>query len=389
MEDTRATKGHITVPRWTQLAALPAIMLIAWLFMGVIEQAIFIFLIASLIAMVLNPLVSLVERAHIRRGMSVFVVCVMFAAILVGIGALLVPPISHQWRSLADALPSMPDGAQSTIDRLQSLADRIGWQIDVGAKVKEFANSLAHQIPSASRGLVAAGVSVVRLLTLTVIIAVTSIYMLLYSKRIGEYFVAHFPTGSRTDGVAYVRLAHDAVVNYVKAQLLLSLALGTSVGVAMWLLSLIGVFPAGGRYALFFGVWTAIMEAIPYLGPVMAAVPPTLVALFDSPFAAVWVLATFVFIQQVEGHILVPVIMGSRFRVNPLIVIFAILVGNEIHGVVGMFLAIPLIPLIRETIFFFRSRVTFEKWDLRALAADPIQPPDDPPTTDGGPGTLV
>jgi len=389
MEDARDTKGHITVPRWMQLGALPAIMLIGWLFTGVIAQAIFVFLIAALVAMVLNPLVSLVERGHIRRGLSVLVVCVLFVAILFGIGLLVVPPMSHQLSNLVDALPSMPNGAHSSIERLQSLADRLNLKVDVGARLTEFANSLANHIPLASRGLVAAGVSVVRLLTLTVIIAVISIYMLLYSKRISVYLIEHFPTGSRADGVAYVRLAHDAVVNYVKAQVLLSLALGTSVGVAMWLLSLIGVFPGGGRYALFFGVWTFIMEAIPYLGPVMAAVPPTMVALFDSPFAALWVLGTFVFIQQVEGHILVPVIMGSRFRVNPLIVIFAILVGNEIHGVAGMFLAIPLIPLVRETIFFFRARVTFEKWNVGAQAADPSAPPGEPSDTDPGSQTLV
>ena len=72
-------------------------------------------------------------------------------------------------------------------------------------------------------------------------------------------------------------------------------------------------------------------------------------ALFHSPLSALWVIITFLVIQQVEGHILVPVIMGSRFRVHPLVVIFAILAGSEIHGIAGMLLAIPLIPLVSET----------------------------------------
>jgi predicted PurR-regulated permease PerM len=117
------------------------------------------------------------------------------------------------------------------------------------------------------------------------------------------------------------------------------------------------------------------MEAIPYLGPVLAAVPPTFVALFDSPLSALWVVLTFVLIQEVEGHILVPVIMGSRFRVHPLVVIFAILAGGEIHGITGMLVAIPLIPLVKETYVFLRPRVHFEGW--RRAAAETLDPLSD------------
>ena len=130
----------------------------------------------------------------------------------------------------------------------------------------------------------------------------------------------------------------------------------------MWLLGVVGVFPNGGKYALFFGIWAGVMEALPYLGPVLAAIPPTIVALFESPTAALWVIVVFVLIQEIEGHILVPVIMGGRFRVHPLIVIFAVLAGGEIHGITGMLLAIPLIPLAKETVVFLRPRVSFERW---------------------------
>jgi len=108
-----------------------------------------------------------------------------------------------------------------------------------------------------------------------------------------------------------------------------------------------------------------------------------LVALFHSPLAALWVVTAFLVIQQVEGHVLVPVIMGTRFRVHPLIVIFAVLAGNQIHGVIGMFLAVPLIPLARETIVFFRARVSLEKWPRQTgggVALLPLleEPPGEP-----------
>lgn len=369
MQQASATEKRIVIPRWASVAAIPALLIIAWLLIGAIGEAIFIFLAAGLIALVLNPLVHGLERLHVPRGLGVFVVYVVFVAALVGAGLLVVPPIVHQMRSLLNEIPNMVNGAHSSIDRLQTVADRFGVRVDVAAKLDEFARSLESHIPSASRALVALGVSFVRLLTITIIIIVVSIYMLLQAKRISRYVVDHFPTRNAEDGAAYVRVAQGAVVNYVKAQILLSLALGTSVGVSMWFLSVIHVFPSGGKYAIFFGAWTGVMEAIPYLGPVLAAVPPTFVALIHSPLSALWVVLTFVLIQQVEGHILVPVIMGSRFRVSPLIVIFAILAGGQIRGVAGMFLAIPLIPLARETLVFFRARVTFER--LRQVASPP------------------
>ncbi|MFA4966467.1 MAG: AI-2E family transporter, partial [Thermoleophilia bacterium] len=197
----------------------------------------------------------------------------------------------------------------------------------------------------------------------------------------------HFPTRSASDGEEYARLSRTAVVDYVKAQVLLSAALGASVGLAMWFLSLVGAFPSGARYALFFGVWTGLMEAIPYLGPVLAAVPPSLVAVFDSPLAALWVIITFILIQQVEGHILVPVIMGNRFRVHPLVVIFAVLAGGQVHGVTGMLIAIPLIPLVKESYVFLRPRLRFEGWCAAvtgavdgAVAAAPQDSPAAPAT---------
>ena len=372
--------GRIHIPRWVQLAVLPALLIIGWFALGAIGQVIFIFLVAALVALVLNPLVHGLERAHVPRYVGVFLVYLAFVAVVVLVAALIWPPVVQQLRSLTSALPGMGDQAGETIARLQRLSDRAGLGIDVAGQIRNTLTAIADKIPQFTTNVVDVGVTVVRQITTFIIIVVLSIYMLLDGKRIGGFVARHFPTHREEDGREYVRSAKTAVVDYVKAQVLLSAVLGASVGVAMWILSLIGAFPSGGRYALFFGVWAGLMEAIPYLGPVLAAVPPSVVAVFDSPLSAVWVIITFVLIQEVEGHILVPVIMGSRFRVHPLVVIFAILAGGEIHGITGMLIAIPLIPLIKETWLFFRPRVQFEGWcaavtgELSAGRTEPAGP---------------
>jgi len=383
-----STPGRIYVPRWVQLAVLPVLLIVAWFTLGAIGQVIFIFLVAGLIAMVLYPLVHGLERVHVSRYVGVFLVYAGFVAVLVLVAALVWPPVVQQLRNLTTALPGMTDQAGETIRRLQRLSTSAGLSIDIQAQIKAWLTAIADRVPSFTSNVVDVGVTVVRQITYLIIIVVISIYMLLDAKRIGRFVAGHFPTRSVSDGEEYVRRAKAAVVDYVKAQVLLSAVLGGSVGLGMWILSMIGAFPSGARYALFFGVWAGLMEAIPYLGPVLAAVPPSLVAVLDSPLSALWVIITFVLIQEIEGHILVPVIMGSRFRVHPLVVIFAILAGGEIHGISGMLIAIPLIPLVKETIVFLRPRMQFEGWRAAAGGIMDSVTRDEPPEPHGdGPAT--
>ena len=376
--ENEASKGHIEIPRWVQLGTLPALLIIAWFTIGLVGEAIFVFLTAMLIALILNPIVRALQRARIPRPVGVFLVYLGFIAVIVLIGVLVVPPALRQLENLLNTLPGLVEGARGGIDNLQRLADRVRLNVDVNAEAGRIAQSLSRSLPAASRGLVDLGVTLVRGIAITIIIVVVSIYMLLDAKRIVRFITTHFPTRSEDDGEQYVAVVQSAVINYVKAQVLLSVALGLSAGLAMWLLGVTGVFPSGSKYAVFFGAWTAIMEVIPYVGPVMAAVPPTIVALFHSPLAALWVIVAFLLIQQVEGHILAPLIMGSRFRVHPLLVVFVILAGGQIHGLTGAFLAIPLIPMVKESVTFLSSRVSFEGW-RRKTGEQPLEEPDSLP----------
>jgi predicted PurR-regulated permease PerM len=105
-----------------------------------------------------------------------------------------------------------------------------------------------------------------------------------------------------------------------------------------------------------------VMELIPYLGPWLGAIPPVIYALVVDPVSAIWVTLLFLGIHQIEGHIVVPNVMGSALRLNPLLVIFGLLAGGEIYGLPGVFVALPLLAAIRATWEFFGERVEFESW---------------------------
>jgi predicted PurR-regulated permease PerM len=141
--------------------------------------------------------------------------------------------------------------------------------------------------------------------------------------------------------------------------------MGTSAGLALYLFGVIGIFPDGRTYAVAFAVFYAVMELVPYVGPILGAVPPVLVALLTKPITALWVALLFVGLQQLEGHVVAPQIFGHTLRINPLLVILALLLGLQFYGIIGALLALPLLAVLRETAVYLNRHLTFESWNSR------------------------
>ena len=120
--------------------------------------------------------------------------------------------------------------------------------------------------------------------------------------------------------------------------------------------------PNGQRYALLFGGWVAVTEIIPYLGPWLGAIPATIYGLVVHPLSAVWVILLFLAIHQIEGHIVVPNVMGNALRLHPLLVIFGLATGAEVYGLPGALIALPLLAVCRAIWEFFIDRVRLEPW---------------------------
>src|SRR3712207_4590738 len=104
------------------------------------------------------------------------------------------------------------------------------------------------------------------------------------------------------------------------------------------------------------------MELVPFVGPVLGALPPITVALFDDPLTAIWVGLLFLALQQLEGHVVAPQVFSYTLRINPLLVIFALLFGAEIYGFVGAIIALPIAATLRETVLYLRRHLVLEPW---------------------------
>jgi predicted PurR-regulated permease PerM len=363
----------VVVPRWVQLVALPLAIVALWILAKAAGPVLLVFIVAAIVALILNPLVSMIERVvRLPRGVAVAGVYLGLLGVIVVLGFLLANPIADQAKTIQRDLPSLVDDANNQLADLQTWLDDKNINIQVKRQgetaIETLSNNLSRSsgdIASTATGLLT---SVVTGAFGLILVIVVSVYMLLYGPRIGA-LVRHFmPPGDGTPADDYPARVQAAVFGYVRGQLLFSLAMGAGCGVGLYLLGLSGVFPAGKTYALAFAVFFAFMELIPYVGPILGAVPPLLVALFTDPLDVLWVGIFFVALQQIEGHIVAPQIFGHTLRINPLLVIFALLTGAEIYGILGALLALPIAAVLRETFIYLRRHLVLEPWGR----ADPL-----------------
>lgn len=372
----------LVIPRWVQLVGLPLVLLFVWVLAGAVRHVLFIFLVALLIALLLNPLVRGLGKAWIPRGLAVAIVYVSFAAALALAILALATVVVQQTRTASHRVDSYfttqsgrthETGASQDLGHLQHWLDTHHLKrVRVQKQGQKFLNSIGTKdvekyTTKALNWAEGAGLAVVGLLFSIVLVIVVSVYMLLDMERLAARIDRRFPPAPGTRPLIS-RMEH-ALMSYVKGQLALSLIIGASSGIGIWILSMLGLMPNGGKYALIFGVWAGITELIPYVGPWLGAAPPVLYALVQHPLSALWVALLFLGIQQLEGHLVVPKVMGHSLRLHPLLVIFGLLAGGEIYGFPGILVALPLLAAGRAVWEFFSERLAFEEW----VTIDPMR----------------
>jgi predicted PurR-regulated permease PerM len=366
----------IQIPRWIQLVVLPVLLVLAFLLATKLGHVLFLFLAASVIAFTLNPLVRDLTRLKVPRGPSVFIVFTIFVAVVLALLLAIGVVAFDQARNAAERIdeyvteelaPGGQTAAEVDIDRLQVWLDDHGLEdVQVREQINEWLDSLsAGEISGYAQDAISfaqgAAFSFVLLLFSVILIIVISIYMLLDMQRLEQAIDSRFPPHG---GAPLTQRIEGALWGYLKGQAILSTVIGTSAGVGMYVLGVTGLVEGAEEYALLFGLWTAFIEVIPYIGPWLSAVPPAIYALFaDPPWGVLWVGLLFLFIYQVEGHIVVPNVMASALRLHPLLVIFGLLAGGALYGIAGVLVALPTMAGGRAIWEFFRERVKLDSWD--------------------------
>jgi len=374
----------VVVPRWVQLVLLPILLLGLWALARAAGSVLLILIVASLVALILAPVVRVLAR-RIPRGLAILLVYIGGFVGLAGLGLLLASPVSSQITHFQDNLPGIVNGATRDLASVQKWLTDHGIGVHIQQQGQTALQTLQRNvlkrsgdIVSFSRGLLS---GVVTIGFDVVLVLVLSVYLLIYGRQIGNLVRAVMPPGDGTPEDDYPRLVQRAVSGYVRGQLMFSFAMGASAAVALAIFGVLGIFPAGEHYGVFFGAFYGLMEFIPYIGPIIGPIPAVVLALFENPLSAVWVILLFVALQQLEGHLVAPQVFRISLRINPILIILALLIGYKLYGIGGSLVALPVIAVLRQTVLYLRRHLVLEPWGVIGpgvgmLAGAPDRCPD-------------
>jgi predicted PurR-regulated permease PerM len=367
-EPPPANVPPVVVARWVQLVMLPIGVLALFALARAAGPVLLIFIVAAVVALILNPIVAFLQRRRLPRGLAIFVVYIGMLSLMTGGGILLANPISDQVRNFQRDVPGIIDSANTSLADVQEYFDRKGIGIEVKGQGETALETLQDKVVGGTSDIVSFGGQILRIIVQAgfglILVVVLSIYMLFYGERIGALARSVMPPGDGTPADDYPTRVQRAVAGFVRGQVLFSLAMGTGAGIGLYVYGALGIFPEGKTYALAFGIFFGLMEMIPYVGPILGAAPPVMVALFQDPLTGVWVTLLFIALQQIEGHIVAPQIFGHALRINPLFVIFALLFGGHTYGIVGALVSLPIAAVLRETVVYLRRHLVLEPWGL-------------------------
>jgi predicted PurR-regulated permease PerM len=308
-------------------------------FIAAIIGIVILFSLVALIVIVLNPGVGWLERHKIPRPLSVGVMALLML-ITISFGLWLVFPLAaSQTRDLFSHLPTYLNNVQ-------------GWLTakggKIGAQIPSVNPNRISQMLSQGTGQILSRIgtytlNAVSLVASAIVLFISVIYILANPKPIIEGLL-NIVKADQRDFVT--KLLQK--IGLMMRQWALSLGVGMlAIFLLTWiLLGLILHVP----YSFLFAILAGLLEIVPTIGPILSAVPPTLVMLADKPIMALWIIIGFVVIQQIENNLIVPLVYGSGLKLHPVSVIFTVLVMGGLFGIIGIFLAVPTLAVIK-TIF--------------------------------------
>jgi predicted PurR-regulated permease PerM len=315
------------------LVGLAIVCWVAWVSRRVLVWT----LVAVFLALALNPAVEWLQRHGVhRRGGAVTVVFLTGLLLIAGIAALIVPTIVQQVEDLIQATPRYVEdltagrGPLGFLETEYNVVERVQKAVDEGG-----GGVLAGGADTA----LDIGRGVLTFLAAVVTITFLTLFMLLQGPATIDRMIALLPAREQP---RWRHIAHEiarTVGGYVNGNLLISVIAGTATTIVLLAL--------GVPFALALGLLVAVLDLIPLAGATLAAIVVSLIAATDSLTTGIVVLAFFTVYQQIENHLLQPLIYGRTVQLSPLWILISVLIGAEVAGVVGALSAIPVAGTIQ------------------------------------------
>lgn len=299
-------------------------LLFVW-FLYYIKDIVFQVFAALLLVSILNPFVTKLTKFKIPKGLSITLSYVLiFGFIGLSVGSI-VPPLVEETTNLTNSLPGFFQNAEISKyvneDVVKQVASQLG---SLPGQVVKFIFSIFNNVLS------------------IVTVAIFSFYLLLVRDKLDQNLEFLLGKEKSKDVSNLVNTLEVRLGGWARGQLFLMLSIG--------ILSYIGLLVLGIPYALPLALLAGIFEIVPYIGPIIAAIPAIILGFSISPFLGFAAIGLTILIQQIENYLLVPKIMEKSTGVSPIIILVSLAVGYRLAGIPGMIISIPVVIIIQTFI---------------------------------------
>ena len=278
--------------------------------------------VALLIMAILNPLVTRLSKFKIPRAISVFIVYLVVFGVFGAAIAGIIPPLVEQTTSFVNNLPKY----------LSSLG--IGGYIN-----EQITGQLLSQLGSIPGQIVKVGISVFSNVVAVITALILAFYLLLARNKLEDQLGLFFGDDKKRELGRIIDLLESRLGGWARGALTLMALVGVS--------NYIGLVILGIPFALPLAILSGLLEIIPYLGPVVAAIPAVIIGLSISPLMGLAVAALAFLIQQLENYLFVPKVMEKSAGVSPIVTLLSLAVGFRIAGVVGVVISVPVVLTVQ------------------------------------------
>lgn len=297
-----------------------------------VRDIIAVLIFAIIISSALEPLLQYSENKKIPRLLSLIIIYLLFFVFFAALIYILLPLILDQLRDFSENYPTY-------FGKIEEAAGTITFLPGLSANLHDLLIQLTGQIPSFT-SLISYVSSIFGGVISFIVVLVISFYLALSRGSLDDFLSSVMPPQFETYAHGLWIRSQKKMGRWLQAQLLLSAFMAAVVGIGLWIL--------GVKYAFLIAVIVGMLEIVPFVGPIIAGGLATLLALSQSAVLGLWTLVFFIAIQQLENHILVPLLIKKLVGLNPVAVILAILVGAKLGGVLGILLAVPLAAVVDE-----------------------------------------
>ncbi|GAV22442.1 AI-2E family transporter [Carboxydothermus pertinax] len=320
----------------------------ALIFFYRIRAVFFPFILAGFLAYLLHWPVDLLEKWGIKRGFGIILLYLVLGFIIFLIAKFLLPSFVRQVNDLLVVLPGYLNQVQAFLDRQQEGIDRGTLPPEIKKSLMTQIDTLEKSLAQMLKSILSALWGVSSRLFDFLLAPILAYYILKDVHKLKKGFLSYLPPHLQDEALIFLRVCDNVFGRFIKGHLLICLAVGIVTGLVLYLLKM--------PYSFLLGLLAGVMELIPYFGPILASIPILAIALLKGKILFFKTLVAIVLIQQLEGNVLAPKILGDSLGLHPLTVIFLLLSGFTLGGVAGMILAVPVAATARNLYILFRRR---------------------------------